>query len=303
MDEPGLPPLLARSRVELLRCSDDPSDLVKVRHNRYTTAAGWAALDDRQKVVLRAHATHAELEEPIFSHSTAAALQRIPLLGQWPEHVEVRSADDTRGRAHSTVRHRCQTDPSTVKVDGLVVTCPAQTAIDIGRLNGLAAGVVAADDVLRRGLASRGDLQSCWQAIPRGGRGRRIAQLVVQLADGRSESPGESLSRVRMYENGFPKPELQHRVFDHMKLVGVTDFWWEKLRLVGEFDGKLKYQRDDGAGDADALLAEKVREDRIRGTDRRFARWVWSDARPAGAEGMCTLLVACGLVPDHSAWF
>lgn len=303
MDEETLPTLLNRSRVELRRCSGDRPELIRVRHNRYTTSAEWNALDGRQKMVLRARAANGELDRPVFSHTTAAALHRIPLLGSWPEHVEVRSGDDTRGRAHGTVRHRCQTEPSTVDLAGLTVTCPAQTAIDVGRVLGLGAGVVAADDVLRRGLATHADLMDRWTAIPKGGRGKRIARTVLLLADARAESPGESLSRVRMYENGFPKPDLQHQVNDHLGLVGFTDFWWNHLRLVGEFDGKLKYRLDSGGADAERLVAEKVREDRIRATDRRIGRWIWSDALPLGADGMCRILFAAGLRADDKPWF
>lgn len=56
-----------------------------------------------------------------------------------------------------------------------------------------------------------------------------IARLVAALADGRSESVLESLSRAVMFEQGFPKPELQVRLVDSDGEFGRGDFGWPGL--------------------------------------------------------------------------
>ena len=74
--------------------------------------------------------------------------------------------------------------------------------------------------------------------------GSRTARLAIRLADGRSESPGESVTRVQFYRYDIPMPTLQYQVFDRAgRLVGESDFYWEDFRHLGEFDGFVKYQK------------------------------------------------------------
>lgn len=101
------------------------------------------------------------------------------------------------------------------------------------------------------------------------------------LLDARAESPGESLSRVRMAEAGLAPPVLQHVLVDSRGVVARVDFWWPACRVVGEFDGRVKYRADgaDGPSDpAEVVWREKLREDRIRATGVTVVRWTWDDA-------------------------
>jgi hypothetical protein len=107
--------------------------------------------------------------------------------------------------------------------------------------------------------------------------GRRTAALL----DSRSESPGESMSRVVFFEHGIPMPTPQLRVYDHRgRFVGRSDFGWEEQRTLGEFDGRSKYGRlllKPGQTPEDALFEEKQREDRLRDSGWQIVRWVWAD--------------------------
>jgi hypothetical protein len=74
--------------------------------------------------------------------------------------------------------------------------------------------------------------------------GSRCGRLAVSLADPRAETPGESVTRVQFYRNDIPMPRLQFHVIDrHGVLVGISDFYWDEHRHLGEFDGMIKYQR------------------------------------------------------------
>ncbi len=121
---------------------------------------------------------------------------------------------------------------------------------------------------------------------------------MVGHADARSESVGESLSRARMVELGVELPALQHEIRDGRGLVGRVDFWWERHRLVGEFDGRLKY-RADGIQDQrrveERVWAEKRREDRLRATGVRVVRWTWAEALDVAR--MADVLDSAGLDP------
>ncbi len=108
---------------------------------------------------------------------------------------------------------------------------------------------------------------SRWPGLP-------WAAATVALADGRSESPLESLSRVRLRQAELPSAQLQGNVHD---LNGVwlarVDFLWDEYGVVGEADGALKY---DGT-DHRILLEEKRRQERIEQTGLIVVRWDHSD--------------------------
>lgn len=118
-------------------------------------------------------------------------------------------------------------------------------------------------------------------------------QRALSFADPLSESVGESVSRVRISELGFEAPTLQ----SVMNVNGTAyrlDFCWEDAGVVGEFDGWMKY-RDSGA---EALRAEKIREDAIRSTGLTVVRWYWEDLQ--NPEGLRRKLLRAG-VPLRSA--
>lgn len=103
---------------------------------------------------------------------------------------------------------------------------------------------------------------------------------VVRFADGQAESVGESYSRALMYELGFEIPHLQIWIHRNGRRIARVDFYWPKLRLVGEFDGAMKYARAEdlsGRAPVEVLMAEKRREDEIRANGERVVRWGWED--------------------------
>lgn len=259
------------------------ADWFRLRRDRYVPRALWQQLSDTERLLVMvevvAHA--AESARPI-SHCSAAAVWEIPVIGRIPAAVEVTVPDGRRGRSPGVIRHRSQNCPIGILHNGIRVTTPARTAVDLARLHSLACGVAAMDNVLHRGLATYAELNRELEAIPKGGRGRRRARLALALADGRSESAGESLSRVRLFELGYPRPDLQHRFFDHRgTFVARTDLFWEVEQMVGEFDGLLKYRVPEGADPQAAgriVTEEKRREDAIRRLGVGVARWVWDEA-------------------------
>ncbi|MDL9944771.1 hypothetical protein QSJ19_04075 [Gordonia sp. ABSL11-1] len=63
------------------------------------------------------------------------------------------------------------------------------------------------------------------------------------------------------------------------------DFGWRDddgvLRVVGEFDGRLKYHRSNSFGNRlpeDVIYDEKLREDGIRASGKGVVRWTRDEA-------------------------
>lgn len=86
-----------------------------------------------------------------LSYFAAAALWGIRILGRWPELVNVTIDRAAGGRSDGALRRHCVGLESTeiVVLDGLTVTSPAQTVVDLVRMLQFADAIVAASPALR----------------------------------------------------------------------------------------------------------------------------------------------------------
>jgi hypothetical protein len=106
------------------------------------------------------------------------------------------------------------------------------------------------------------------------------ARRVAAFVDVRSESVGESRSRVSFLRTGVEPPVPQYSVFDRNgRIVGRADFGWQDYSTLGEFDGRGKYGRllKPGETAAGAVYREKLREDALRSLGWQVVRWTWDD--------------------------
>lgn len=211
-----------------------------------------------------------------FSRFSAAAVHGLPLLRRRLDDVTVVRTGGGHGSIAATIHARRASldDADVAVVDGLPVTGLARTVADLIRELPFEEAVMVADAALHRGLA-RDDVA----ARIASGRGCRRAASVIGFADDGAESPGESLSRVRMWQAGIVMPTLQHVVCDHNgNFLGRSDFYWEHCDTAGEFDGAVKYDElAGGRTPAAVLMDEKRREARIRDVVRDVVRWTWPD--------------------------
>jgi very-short-patch-repair endonuclease len=123
---------------------------------------------------------------------------------------------------------------------------------------------MAADAALRERLVTREAIDAVLAAAA-GWPGVRQARTVLALADQRGESALESLTRLRLHDDGFPIPDLQVWIGKDR-----VDMLFPEQRLILEIDGLAKY-----AGDA--LRREKLRETRLRRLGYRVERVTWDD--------------------------
>ncbi len=215
----------------------------------------------------------------IASHESAALAQHLPLLGRPPRLVTV-TGSRARPRKAKGYRVYCAAlpDEERAEVQGLPVTSAARTVFDIARAKAMAAGLVVADAALRYGACTRADLE---RTLNRHAHwpGHARAARVIDLADGRSASPGESVTRLFFVEHGLPAPTVGFVVVGADGRTYETDFGWEALRTVGEYDGRVKYESPDRPELGNPLFREKVREDAIRAAGWQFVRVVKEDLR------------------------
>ena len=272
--------VIGAGEIEALGCSPEDREawvrrglLVRVRRGAFVDGDRWsqAGVDERYRLTVMAVARARGGSEVVSRHS-ALALWRLPLwdvdrglvvLSSDVEEVATRS-----GLRVTPLRGLVAREP----VEGLQVQAVADALVTTASFS-VEAAVVAADAALRDGLCSPEELEDAGDRLLPGLRGRARARRVLAAVDGSSESPGESRTRLVLSALGLPV-EPQHEVRDGWgRLVARVDFLVAG-RVVVEFDGAVKYA---GAGGQAALVAEKVREDRLRELGYVVIRLTWAD--------------------------
>ena len=256
---------------------------VRVRRGAYTFHDIWSAAHPARRhrilarAVLRSHGDNVAL-----SHVSASLEHDLAVWNVDLDKVHVTRLDGGAGRTERDVVHHeglCL-DNDLVEKDGLLMVRPARAALETASLTTTEAGLVTVDSVLHLGLTDPDELAAAARLMEHWPHTANL-RVVVRLADGRAESPGESRSRHLCWATGLPAPQLQFEVYDAWgRLLGVTDFAWPEHRLLGEFDGRVKYERllRDGETPADAVIREKQREDLLReATLWNMIRLIWAD--------------------------
>lgn len=216
----------------------------------------------------------------MLCHVSAAVVSGLRIWNVDLSTVHVWRSDLHSPRLEAGVHHHTGALPESdiVEIDGLRVTADARTAVDVARTVEFESAVVTADDVLAR-PGVQGDALLAVLDTMRDWRGARTAGRVVEFADGRSESVGESRHRVQIQRIGLPRPELQVVVSSPDGTEDRVDFYFDGYATVGEFDGREKYGRflRPGESAGDAVWREKRREDRLRERGLQVVRPVWAD--------------------------
>ncbi|WP_431839723.1 hypothetical protein [Gordonia hongkongensis] len=211
----------------------------------------------------------------VVSHESAAALHGIPLLR--PDMTTVHFTSSKTGRTGDKIHiHRDNLpDEQVMSVDNVRVTTPARTVADVARLGTFEQAVCCLDSGLRSGI-THAEIQAVVASSIKM-KGIRQLRQALSMADARSESVGESFSRATMIAVGLPLPNLQVTILDgDGRFVARGDFGWDD-KVIGEFDGKVKYSGQFGTPASETVVDEKRREDAIRRTGRLVVRWTWQD--------------------------
>jgi hypothetical protein len=239
----------------------------------YCTSANWDAATAERRHLLAALAMcrAAEGEDLVLSHVTAAVAHNLPVAAKAldiltatspPTHK--RSADDDRHVYFATVAEIDRTIHQ-----GIPVTTVPRTVADCLRHLPRGDAVAVADAALHQQLTTLdevGDVLRRQERWPFAA----VAGLLLPLVDGRRESRLESKSAVVMDLHGIPRPVPQLRIFDsERRFVARPDFVWLEHGVVGEADGRVKYE----VRAADVVQAEKDRQALLEALGLVVVRW------------------------------
>lgn len=257
---------------------------VAVRRGVYTTGAYWESLDPyvgRPQLEVWA-ATLTTTTPHLISHDSAAYLHGLPILEAAPRLVHVTRIGVLGGRTrHGIKHHKAPVRTGQIEfVDDHPVLDIPRTVADIGREHGLRHAIVAANSALRRGesrsaLGRAVEDMTSWPYVT-------IPRQAVEWADGRCENPGEDLTMLLLKQLGVGLVQPQFGLQDRGR------FAWVDFRIgrqLFEFDGRLKYRREENGGYADrsadeVMWDEKRRQDWLCGFKLGMSRIVWSELQP-----------------------
>jgi hypothetical protein len=218
----------------------------------------------------------------VISHESAGVLHGVPYVDP-PAAGTLTVERAARGQAGVYVG--ALPSAHVTHHEGLPITTPARTLVDLMRTaDGRGAAQALADGVRHHHL-DVGDVESVLAACPRWP-GIRQAREAWTHADARPESPLESRHRVVFRDAGLPEPEMQVGIEDRRGvLVARVDFLFREQRTVVESDGRVKYVEDE-------LWREKKREDRLRDLGFEVVRATWADLADGGADLVLRVLRA-----------
>ncbi|MFC7619918.1 type IV toxin-antitoxin system AbiEi family antitoxin domain-containing protein [Microlunatus sp. GCM10028923] len=258
-------------------------ELTRIRRGGYVTEEADGERDRHRRLIdatLRLSST-----DVVVSHLSAGVLHGLPIFRDTLKRVDLTRSGRSGGYVRRAVHLHVGplTTADRVILDGRPVTSLARTVVDVARRLPERRAVALADAALTRGLLV--DQAAAVVGGLGGHTGIGRARRVLEFADGRSESVGESEGRVVMAVAGLPRPTLQYEVHDeHGEFVARCDYAWVEQRTLGEFDGLIKYGRllKPGETSSDVIVAEKLREDALRDLGWEVVRLIWSDlSRPA----------------------
>jgi hypothetical protein len=262
-----------------LRRMAQSGEVQRIRRGAYEcTPARSLDRRDQHRRLIAATVRQTSVDSAI-SHMSAAVLHQLPIWNDQLARVHITRNQSGGGKVRRYVHLHVAplTDVDVREIEGHRVTTLARTVFDLLRTLTMEQSVPIGDAALRLGLTLEELAEVAGRCI--GWRGMLQARRAMNFLDARSESAGESYSRVVLDRIGIPTPIPQYEVWDQGVLIGRADFCWEEFRTLGEFDGKQKYGRllRPGQTAADAVFAEKRREDALRDLGWQIVRWLWED--------------------------
>lgn len=260
----------------------------RFRRGAYAFADDWAAMSSERRHIVRLTAVAGSLgDRAVASHVSAVLMHGIDVWDVPLDRAHVTRLDSGAGRIErDLVHHEGKVDPAEIaSAEGIRVVRPARAVLEAAsRVDGEHA-LVLLDAGLRAGAFTREELEEQYAAMSAWPFMQHL-HVPVRMADARAGSVGESRGRWRMWRAGLPAPELQFAVHRaDGTLIGLSDWGWKRHRLLGEFDGRIKYGRllRPGQGPEDVVFDEKLREDEMRAeTGYAMVRFTWDDFTPPG---------------------
>lgn len=269
---------LGRRRQKQVQLQCQSGQLLRLRRGVYVERGKFHSLKRWDKFTVESVAAGISRPASVLVGKSAAAAWGIPY-GTVPKTVELGGPSGTSGAMDTSVKFRRFSELPGQQVHRLApplesvrVTSLPQTLLDVARWHGVVDGVQAIDHCLHHRSVLRDMLEDLLPELA-GQHGVSDAALALELAHAASESPRESVLRVRMWFAGLPAPHLQAGIRDVRGTpLGRADFFYPEYSLVIEYDGQGKYQGIYGLNPERAALDEMHRHKELSNAGLRVVR-------------------------------
>ena len=240
--------------------------LIRLRRGAYVRSAHWHAAEPWTRDDLQIQA-HLESTGGLsrYSHVSVARLHECRVWDAGPRiHVTTGYANSLRSAGSDVRTHRADLAPWELATlwtpDGreILATSIERAVLDCARILPLEQAAVIGDHAVRKGARIE-DMRQLLDQSP-AKRGSRRALDLLGVLDGRSESVGETRTRLLLRSFGLlmfvPQFEIQTPIGRFR-----ADFADPVTRVVIEFDGSGKYT--DYKPTEEVLVAERRRENAL----------------------------------------
>ncbi|MFW5473710.1 hypothetical protein ACOCJ5_10405 [Knoellia sp. CPCC 206450] len=263
--------------------------LTRLAPSLYAVRAAWEPLPPWVRHAHLARAAVRLTPDAMVSHLSLPVLMGLPHPAYPVSKVSMTLLDDGRTSRADEWRqfHPGRTPPGQVIVRGRRAhLTPTRTVVDCARDLHPRDALAIMDAALRAGLTTRSRLREM-RRHQRRWPGIAAVDTLLRIADPLRENWLESASAWAVHASGLPAGVPQVTVLDSMgRFVARVDALWPELGVVGEADGRGKYEIGAGsAEDADvisimrkAVHEQREREDRLRDLGLVVCRWGQSEA-------------------------
>lgn len=147
-----------------------------------------------------------------------------------PPHVNAESRPGIR------VRHTTLHPEEIVEVDGIRISSPARTVVDLARELPRTTAVVVCDSGFRQNLYDVAELDRVLARLAKQ-RGVVAVREMRRLTRPRTRSCGETRARLIVIEGGFPEPEVNYQIVEDGIVLAEGDLVLVLLLIWIEYDG------------------------------------------------------------------
>ena len=234
----------------------------RLRSSRYRRLFRGVYIASDRPLDLRVWLTAALLVLPadaVVSHTTAMRLYGLTLDDGWPLHVS--TSTSTHSRLSGIVTHRRRAALRPIVLDGLPVTGPDRTIVDISTKVRLVPLVQAIEHMIHRRHTTSEALTG--YVMDRHLDGVRRVRRVMALVREGVESPLETTLRLMIVFARLPEPSCNVDILDEAGVfLARGDLVYARWRVLVEYDG-WHHERD----------ARQRQRDRERREELEAAGW------------------------------
>jgi hypothetical protein len=169
--------------------------------------------------------------------------------------------DTNRRREDGITVWSCAIDDDEIQlIDGIRVTTPARTAVDLACRYPVDTAVIAIDSLARATRLKLPDIELAADRHP-GRHGLKRARKAIQLVDPGAESPPETRLRLLIIRAGYPPPETQIAVYnEYGAFIAEVDMGWRDLKIAVQYEGS--HHRSPGQFAKDIRITREMNEAR-----------------------------------------